>query len=291
MIHISISKKLWSQDGTMVLNIDLDIPKGSLYSIFGQSGAGKTSLLRMIAGLMRPDRGVISVDGKIWFDSVKKINLKPQQRKVGLLFQDYALFPNMTVEENIKFALKSDESIELVKAMMDKMELSEFSQRKTEVLSGGQKQRVALARSLIHRPDVLLLDEPLSALDNRMRNKLQELIEQVHTSMNLTTLMISHDVPEIIRLSDTIVHLEEGRIIRSGSPIEVFTGHQVRGKFKLIGEVIDIFQEDFVFIVTVLIGKNLIRVIVDETRAQELSHGDEVLIASEAFNPLILKIL
>jgi len=222
MISINIEKKLHGADGKMKLNLDLQIQKGQLVTLFGESGAGKTSTLRILSGLMQPEKGRIAVNGKIWFDAEKKINLKPRKRKIGYLFQDYALFPNMTVLENLEFALGKNENKTIISELIEMVELGDLQHRKPKTLSGGQQQRVALARALVQQPEILLLDEPLSALDQKIRQKLQDYIVKVHRKFNLTTILISHDEKEILKLSDWIFELKNGELQRQGFPNQIF---------------------------------------------------------------------
>ena len=171
MITIHINKELQSSTGEMPLNVDISLEAGSLLTLFGNSGAGKTSILRMLAGLFEPDSGKIIVNDRVWFDSENKINIQPQKRNVGMVFQDYALFPNMTVKQNLEFALQKRQRNVIVTELIEIMELGILQNRKPHTLSGGQRQRVALARALVPKPEILLLDEPLAALDNEMRSE------------------------------------------------------------------------------------------------------------------------
>jgi molybdate transport system ATP-binding protein len=212
MIDFVLQKKLHTADGEMQLQMNLQIENESFVSLYGLSGAGKTSVLRMLAGFMKPDNGKILMNDVLWFDAHRKINIEPQRRKIGFVFQDYALFPNMNVYENIAFALNKEESKKIVDELLEITGLSALSRRKIEALSGGQKQRVALARAIAARPLLLLLDEPLSAIDNNMRTQLQTTLLEVHKRFGLTTILVSHDMDEIIKLSDRIIHLEHGKV-------------------------------------------------------------------------------
>ena len=291
MIELSFQKKLWSSSGDMLLKVDLAIRKGKLITLFGESGAGKTSLLRIFAGLLPPDEGRILVNGTAWLDTSMKINFPPQKRKVGFLFQDYALFPNMTVKENLLFALNDKQDKKTVQELIEIIELGELQNRKPGSISGGQKQRVALARALVQKPAILLLDEPLAALDHAMRVKLQHYILQVHREYKLTTLLVSHDIAEILKMSDYMLILDEGKIIKEGIPGEIFTHKEVSGKFQFTGEIIGMQKQDFIYIVSILIGNELVKVVADEAEASKLHIGDKVLVASKAFNPIIRKII
>ena len=289
MIRLSLQKQLQSATGKMLLDVELQVEKGQLVTLYGKSGAGKTSILRMLAGLLRPDSGHIVVNGSIWLDTEKQIYQPPQKRKVGFVFQDYALFPNMTVLENLQFALQKGQDKSVVQSIIDIVELGALQHRKPNTLSGGQQQRVALARSLVQRPQLLMLDEPLSALDHDMRVKLQEYILKVHREFGLTTLLISHDISEILKMSDIIVELDEGKVIRQGLPSKVFMHREVGGKFQFHGEVLALEHQDFMVIVTILIGKDLVKVVVVEEEGRTLRTGDKVVVASKAFNPVIRK--
>ena len=287
-MRIRLKKKLKGYKGDFTLDIDISVKKGSFITIFGRSGAGKTTLLRMLAGLLEPDEGFIEIGGKVWYDSRKGINLPPQKRKVGVVFQDYALFPNMTVEQNIMYGMeKKDE--ELLEKLLILTELNGLRKRKPQSLSGGQKQRVALARAVARKPDILLLDEPLSALDIDMRRKLQEELQNIHRTFSLTTFLISHDFSEVFRLSDRVFVMENGRVIKEGRPDHIFVQERLSGKVKFSGEILQIKREDFVYIVSVLVGNNIIKVVTDPDEVQDLSIGDKVVVASKAFNPFILK--
>lgn len=288
MIELAVKKALLSHQGQMMLNVKLSINKGEFIVIGGKSGAGKTSLLRMLAGLLTPDSGSIKVEGKTWFDS--NTNLKPQLRQLGFVFQDFALFPNMTVKQNLEYAFKKGRATNIIAELIEMMELGELSDRKPETLSGGQKQRVALARSLVQKPQILLLDEPLSALDPEIRAKLQNYLSQVHKEFNLTTIMVSHDITETIKLADSMVELEQGRVVRKGTPTELFGGSQLSGKFQFTGIVLSIEPQDFLNILSLVVGKEIVRVVIDETEAKKLSPGDKVIVASKAFNPIIKKL-
>jgi len=290
MITIKLNKTLNSTHGEMVLDIDFQIDQGQLVTIYGESGAGKTSILRMLAGLMEADHGKIVVHGQTWLDSDLQIGLKPQERKIGFVFQDYALFPNMTVRENLEFALERGQDKSIIAELIETIELGDLQNRNTDHLSGGQKQRVALARALVRKPEILMLDEPLSALDTKMRAKLQDHILKVHRQYQLTTLLISHEISEVIKMSDQIFILEEGKIVNQGRPIDIFSSKQISGKFQFPGEIIQIQQEEVIYIVTILIGTTFVKIIAEEEEIQDLHIGDQVIVASKAFNPLLKKI-
>ncbi|NER12860.1 ATP-binding cassette domain-containing protein [Leptobacterium flavescens] len=289
MIEVSLHKKLMSANGEMKLNTGFKLEKGEFVTLYGKSGAGKTSVLRMLAGLLLPDEGRIAMNGTLWLDTNNGINLPPQKRNIGFVFQDYALFPNMTVKENLLFALgKKDKSV--VDELIELVELGNLENRKPQTLSGGQQQRVALARALVQRPQLLMLDEPLSALDTEMRISLQDYILRLHREYELTTILVSHDVSEILKMSDRMLILEEGNIVKDGKPDKILLSKDVSGKFQFSGEVIGIQKQDFIFIISILIGKDLVKVVADEDEVKKLQIGDKVLVASKAFNPIIRKL-
>jgi len=221
MISINISKKLAGASGELNLQFNTKILPQEFVTIYGPSGAGKTSVIRMLAGLLEPDDGHIEVDNNTWFDKSKKINIKPQLRNIGIVFQEYSLFPNMTVRGNIEFALEKNQSSKIVDELLQLTELEQLHNKKPSVLSGGQRQRVALARALIRKPKLLLLDEPLSALDFEMQTKLQDYILHVHQQFNLTTILVSHDLNEVIKMSKRVLILEDGQIKKDGLPLDV----------------------------------------------------------------------
>jgi molybdate transport system ATP-binding protein len=290
MIELSLKKELRSASGAMMLDIDLSVKQGDILTLYGRSGAGKTSLLMMLSGLMRPDRGRIAVGGETWTDIDKGIHIRPQDRRVGLVFQDYALFPNMTVKDNLAYALRRGQDRSEIGHLVSIMDLQDLEDRRPDTLSGGQKQRVALARALVNKPELLLLDEPLSALDQEMRGKLQHYILEVHREFGLTTLLISHDVTEIIKMSDYVVEIEHGRVVRKATPAEIFTNEKLNAKFQFTGEVMKMTRQDFIVIVTVLVGRELVKVVANDSEVEGMKVGDRVLIASKAFNPVIHKI-
>jgi molybdate transport system ATP-binding protein len=222
MTEIQVKKSLNAANGEMLLAVDLQLPSRQLVGLYGKSGAGKTSLLRILAGLFSPDEAKVIVNGTTWIDTQKGILLSPQKRKVGLVFQDYALFPNMTVRENLLFALERGEPLKMVEELIELSELGDLQHQRPLKLSGGQQQRVALARALVQRPELLLLDEPLSALDQEMREKLQHYLLRVHQAYGLTTILISHNQGEIEKMADWVVVLDDGKVVKQGRAKDVF---------------------------------------------------------------------
>jgi len=290
MIEVSIKKELLSADGKLELSIDMNLEDGEFVALFGESGAGKTTILRMIAGLEVPDSGRIVVKSQVWFDSQKKINLHPSKRKIGFVFQDYALFPNMTVKENLTFALQKGDDPEIIDELIETVGLKELIDRYPSQLSGGQQQRVAMTRALVRQPNILLLDEPLSALDNKMRHKLQDELSKIHKQFNLTTILVSHDPSEIFRLCNRVCQLDKGVIKKQGTPSEIFVKEKISGSFKFVGEVLAIESCKPVYLLTVAVGTQIVKIMATESEREGLHIGSRIQIVSKAFHPMIFKI-
>ncbi|WP_343586997.1 ATP-binding cassette domain-containing protein [Flavobacterium sp.] len=287
MIQLDAYKMLQTADGELPLDISLTIKKGEFVSVYGNSGAGKTTILRILAGLTRAEKAVIKIGESVWDDSIKKIHFPVQNRSIGFVFQDFALFPNLTVKENLEFALSKNDSKEIIPELIELMELQSLQNSKPQNLSGGQKQRAALARAIVRMPEILLLDEPLSALDDEMRFKLQDYILKIHQKYKLTTLMVSHSISEIFKLSDKVIVVDKGKIIKEGTPENVFSEQKISSKFQLTGEIISITKSDIIYIVQVSSGNTIVKVVATEEEGREYKIGQKVLIASKAFNPVI----
>jgi len=206
-LHMELKRALHGLNDSMVLELSLEIPRGQFVALTGPSGSGKTTLLRILAGL-EPAGGTIRFAERTWLD--RAIVMPPQQRRIGFVFQEYALFENMTVEANLLFVSHDRDLMERLLAMT---RLGAFRDRYPAQLSGGQKQRVALARAMMRRPGLLLLDEPLSALDPKMRSFLQEKILEIHREFGTTTIMVSHDVGEVAQMADRVIEMEHGKIV------------------------------------------------------------------------------
>ena len=290
MISFTLHKTLRTTDGGMLLDVSCDIAEGQMVAIYGPSGAGKTTILRMLAGLDIPEDGKIVAGPTMWLDTHKNVSIPTQKRNVGMVFQDYALFPNMTTRGNLEYALNKGGDKNIIDELIEIMELGQLSNRYPHTLSGGQKQRVALARALVRRPMLLLLDEPLSALDNEMRAKLQDHIITAHNYYNLTTILVSHDISEIFKMASKIFVLENGQIKKQGNVSEVFTNQQVSCKFQFTGDVLSIDKEDIIYVVSVLINNGIVKVVATHEDIINLKQGDRVLVFAKAFNPIIQKI-
>ncbi len=290
MIEIKFQKKLSGSNGEMFLQVNSKLSEGEIITLYGASGAGKTTTLRVLAGLTTVENGFIKVGDEVWLDTINKINLLPQKRELGFVFQDYALFPNMSVKKNLEFAINNRKDTAFINHLLEITDLVKLADRKPTTLSGGQKQRVALARALVRKPKILLLDEPLSAIDSELRIKLQNDILKFHKEFNLTTILVSHNLSEIFRLSNKVLIIEEGKIVKSGTVSEVFIDKKLSGKFKFEGEVLSIEKNDVVFVVTIAIGNNITKVIATKTEIEQLAIGSKVIVSSKAFNPILLPV-
>lgn len=227
-------------DFTAVDNISLDIFKGEFFSLLGPSGCGKTTLLRMLAGFETPTTGRILLDG----EDMSKV--PPYQRPVNMMFQSYALFPHMNVEKNIAFGLVQDrvpkpEIKRRVEEVIDLVQLNQFAKRKPHQLSGGQRQRVALARSLVKKPKMLLLDEPLGALDKKLREKTQFELMNIQEETGITFVIVTHDQEEAMTVSSRIAVMDHGRIVQVATPTEIYEVPNSRYVAGFIGDV-NIFE-------------------------------------------------
>jgi putative spermidine/putrescine transport system ATP-binding protein len=228
----NVTKNFGSTEAVKEFN--LDIEKGELVSFLGPSGCGKTTTLRMVAGFEIPTDGHIVINGQ------DITNMPPNQRDVGMVFQSYALFPNMTVASNIGFGLKvmkkqPEEIKQRVKEMLELINMPEYGDRYPSQLSGGQQQRVALARALALRPEVLLLDEPLSALDAKIRVSLRSEIRSIQQKLGITAIYVTHDQEEALSLSDRVVVMNAGRMEQVGSPFEIYNFPQTTFVANFVG--------------------------------------------------------
>ena len=215
---LSLKKQLRTGVGPFTLEVGFRSAAQRLV-LYGPSGAGKTQTLRMIAGITPPDSGWVRVAGRTLFDAAAGLNLSPQQRQVGYVFQDYALFPHLTVRQNIAFALRRgwrnplrQEPLPEADRWIEQFGLQEVAAQLPHQISGGQRQRTALARALVTRPTALLLDEPFAALDKALRHRLREELLELQTSQQLPLLLITHDEDDVDRLAQEVVHLDAGRV-------------------------------------------------------------------------------
>lgn len=290
MLSLEIKKSFPPGSSVPGLEVSVEIAGGEFVSIAGDSGAGKTTFLRIIAGLAVPDNGRIVMNGETWTDTARKVYLPPQKRGVGFVFQDYALFPSMTVRQCLRFAAGGKDSRGRVDELLGLTGLAALSDRLPSELSGGQKQRLAFARALARRPALLLLDEPFSALDRATAEDFQDRIREAHAMFGTTAILVSHNLADVFRFSDRVFRLEGGRIERSGTPGSVFGGREVSGKFRIVGTVLSVEQSDIIHIVTVRSGPEIVRIVASPEEAAGVNLGDRILVFSKAFNPVFMKI-
>jgi molybdate transport system ATP-binding protein len=287
MIRIQLKKSLTTSDGPMNLDVDFSFVDNELVTLFGPSGSGKTTILRMIAGLTEPEEGMVQIENEIWFDRSKNINRPVQQREIGFVFQDYTLFPNMTIRENVEYALTNKDDKSFVDELFTLIDLKKMEHMKPALLSGGQKQRVAFIRALARKPKILLLDEPFSALDITMRLKMQDEIIHICERFSVTTIFVSHDIAEVIKLSHRVFVLEDGKIVRSGLPFEVFGVDKMSNDFKSVGEVVAINKTNMGLELTIKVGSHLSKMYTNE---KIYRIGDKVIILTSTAHSTIQKI-
>ena len=236
MSDVRVNRLTLAYGATKALDdVSLDFPNGQLFGLLGPSGSGKTTLLRCIAGFVYPDHGTILISGQ----SVERVPV--EKREIGMMFQSYALFPNMSVADNIGFGLKvrhigKAEITRRVGEALELVHLEGLGRRRPHELSGGQRQRVALARAIVTRPRVLLLDEPLSALDKALRSEMQVELRRIQREVGITTIFVTHDQEEALTLSDRIGILRAGRLVRSGTPRELYHAPGDRFTASFLGE-------------------------------------------------------
>ena len=219
-IKIINAKKIY-HDVPVIDNLNITVPKGSLFTILGPSGCGKTTLLRMIAGFNSIE------GGEFYFDDTKINNMEPSKRNIGMVFQNYAIFPHLTVRDNVAFGLKQkkvpkEELVQQTNKYLELMQIAQYADRKPDKLSGGQQQRVALARALAVNPSVLLMDEPLSNLDAKLRLDMRQVIREIQHEVGITTVYVTHDQEEAMAISDQIAVMKDGVIQQVGRPKELY---------------------------------------------------------------------
>jgi molybdate transport system ATP-binding protein len=245
--YIKKSDKKKGNEPAFTLDANFEIGN-ELAVLFGRSGSGKTTALQCISGLMEPNGGKIIVNGNVYFDCHKRIDLPVQQRSLGYVFQNYALFPHMDVKKNIAYGLKGwneDEKEERTREMLQLLQIEGLENNYPSQLSGGQKQRVALARALAPKPEILLLDEPFSALDMVVRMKLREKIRQIQKELGIPVLFITHNHVEAFTIADKVVIFHEGRVLQTGTPEDVFYQPKNKHVAELVG-VTNIFEDALV---------------------------------------------
>lgn len=283
MIALDLYKQLETTEGTKKIQVQMTLESGDFVAVYGASGVGKTTLLRMIAGLSAADQGSIVVDGDCWYNSTTQQNKTAQERKVGFVFQDYALFPNMSVLDNLRFA---NPNASLIETLLEQTNLTALQHKKPTQLSGGQQQRVALARALVMQPMLLLLDEPLSALDNHLRVMMQQLIQTLHERYQMTTIMVSHDIPEIVQLANKILVLEGTTACLHQDPMAYFQAEQ---KLQYVQQkaVVQAIEGEKVVL---KVGEESRTIWLSPKETTTISPQDEVVLKGWLFQPKIDKL-
>jgi len=306
-LEFAAKKLLYTAQGKEWLDIRFQLEKGQTLAIYGPSGAGKTTLLRILAGLTEVSKGFIRLGDETWLDTANRKCQPTRRRAIGFVFQDFALFPNLTVRKQLEYALPQSTNAPTttpaaappsIDELLSLMELEALQHHHPALLSGGQQQRVALARAIARRPSLLLLDEPLSALDDEMRNKLQEYIGKIQHRYHLTTILVSHHLPEILRLADTAITLKHGRIETQGAPATVF-GKTVPATsvsptqsvstipISLSATILDIAQEDNHYLITVRCAGSILDIPVAPEQAAPLAIGQTITITFNASSPTL----
>jgi len=286
MVHPQ--KEASRSSGGFLLELEFEMEAEEFIVVLGPSGSGKTTLLRMLAGLEKPEEGSIEVKGEAWYDSKRGINLPPQKRDVGFVFQDYALFPNMSLFENIAFGMKKKDPHRVME-LLKLAGLEQLKDKKPSVLSGGQKQRVASLRALAKEPKLLLLDEPLSVLDPETAITLREEIKKFQRSFNIPTIMVSHNREDALSLASRVLLLSEGKIKAVGKPKDVLFSRRESPKFSLNGIVLQKEIAEYAFILSVAVGSEVVQVVVPRDQEKEFKPGDKVILSMKAFIPIVHK--
>lgn len=218
MLEINVKKQL----GQTFIDVNISIPRTGITVFYGHSGAGKTSLINMISGLLTPDSGHISVNGKTFFDSGEKLNLLPERRRCGCIFQDKRLFPYLSVKKNLLFASRKGESSLGFEETVRLLGIGHLLKRKPVFLSGGEAQRVAIGRALLSNPEIMLMDEPMSSLDSERKEELIPFIGRLPAASGIPVILVTHSYDEMIRLADYVVVLKGGKAVSCGTVNEIF---------------------------------------------------------------------
>ncbi|MEQ6290464.1 ATP-binding cassette domain-containing protein [Vogesella sp. GCM10023246] len=280
MIRFKLQKQLSPR---LTLDVAAELPPGQITALTGDSGAGKTTLLRLLAGLSHADSGTLAVGDEQWING--RHSLPPQARGVGMVFQDYALFPHLDVRHNIAYGASRDD-LPLVEELLTLTGLAAHAGQRPAQLSGGQRQRVALARALARRPRLLLLDEPLSALDPALRSRLQDELLLLQQRFAVTTVLVSHDIPEVFKLASQVLQLADGRIARRGSPAQVYLQGSTAGRLHLNATVLAIQPADLLWRVTVQSGGSMVDILLDHDEAAGLRVGSPLPLLACNLTPL-----
>lgn len=290
MIKMNITKQLQLSQGASQLDIHTTIPSNTLTAIYGPSGAGKTTLLKILAGLIQPEQGKIEVNGDTWLDTAQRICLPPQHRSIGFVFQDYALFPHMTVLQNLLYAAGKNPDKKYINDLLQLVKMEAFIKARPSQLSGGQQQRVALIRALVRKPQLLLLDEPLSAVDAMMRRQLRVELSNIQQQLQLTTLLVSHDMDDVSALAKNCIRMAHGRIIFQGAPQQLFGKTHPGNKLQLTGKVVQLILNEEKYTVEILVGEQTIHVTASKEEIANLQSGSTVLLLANTSAITVSKI-
>ena len=274
MIKISIEKAIPAIQYKQPLRVNLEIRSGEFVVIYGKSGVGKTSLLRMIAGLLKPDQGIIEVNQQFWFNHSSKVNVPIQKRHLGFVFQDLALFPNMTVMENLLYAANNPKDRNYLQRLLTITDMQALSNRKPASLSGGQQQRLAIIRALASKPSLLLLDEPFSSLDYPLAQQLRTELKVLQAELKFTTLLVSHDPNDIYGEADQLVEIKNGNAYQlRGTPQD-----PNQPKNKLIGKIIQVYPFQSAFLIEITVNQEILKIPTDPQTAQHYHPDQQILI-------------
>jgi molybdate transport system ATP-binding protein len=290
MPEINIKKSLKGASKEFRIDINLEFGKSDVIALYGPSGSGKTSILRMIAGLMKPDTGKIICNEKVWFDGENKINASIQSRGIAMVFQGTSLFPHMNVLQNLNYSAQGKWQEDELLNIADKFQLGDHLSKNIRQLSGGQKQRVELARAILRKPKLMLLDEPFNALDIENKTILKKVLADLIIQQRITAILVSHDMGEVIALTDKIYVLDEGKVIKQGNPLTIFSEKKAISNFQISGEIVDIRQDDILNIVSILVGKQVVKVAAHYSEIKDMKVGDMVSMSSKAFNPILTRL-
>ena len=239
MIEVTDLLKTFAGNVRAVDEISFTVPAGSVLTLLGPSGCGKTTTMRCVAGLEKPDGGELRIGDKVVYSAARNVNLRPNERKVGMVFQSYAIWPHMTVFDNVAYPLKGNVNRQTLKERSMRalrlVGLDHLASRRAPNLSGGQQQRVALARALVAEPEVLLLDEPLSNLDAKLRDSMRKEIRELQQALGITTLYVTHDQAEALAISDLVAVMAQGHIVDFGEPERIYSKPRSRAVAEFIG--------------------------------------------------------
>lgn len=288
-MRIHFRHTLRSLQGTFTLDVGEEFEEGGFVCVYGPSGSGKTTFLRLLAGLDLPSEGQIHVHEQCWLDTGIGVCVPTRQRDIGFVSQAYDLFPHMSVRKNLEFACGdvAPTSREWIDELLESAGLTDFQHVMPETLSGGQQQRLALLRAIARKPKLLLLDEPLSAIDGAMRSILRMMLRQWHATLQMTVVMVTHDLGEVFALASHVIVVEAGQVVRRGTAQQVFLQQRKSGQIEIQAQILAMRREDVVVIASVLVGREIIDVIIMPDEASLLSVGSYVALGLKSFSPSI----